>query len=98
MPDDFLSLAIEGCSSGFSPVSFEAEEGLSRLFHFRLELASDDADLDPGALVGKGIQVRIETGSGGDRYFHGIIRRLSVGGQLKPGADTRSMWSRSSGD
>jgi type VI secretion system secreted protein VgrG len=85
MSDTFLSLAIEDCSSGLSPVSFEAEEGLSRLFHFRLELNSDDEGLDPGALVGKEIQVQIETGTGGDRYFHGIIRRLSVGGQLDPG-------------
>ena len=83
--DDFLSLAIEGCSSGLAPVSFEAEEGLSRLFHFRLELNSDDEGLDPAALVGKELQVQIETGTGGDRYFHGIIRRLSVGGQLDPG-------------
>jgi len=66
----------------FGLVSFEGEEGLSRLFRFRLELVSSNTAAGPNDLVGKGITFSIASGGGGDRYFHGIVHRLGVGGLL----------------
>jgi len=66
----------------FGLVSLEGKEGLSRLFRFRLELVSANLAVAPNDLVGKGITFSIASGHGGDRYFHGIVERLGVGGLL----------------
>ncbi len=69
-------------SGAFSLISLEGAEGISRLFHFRLELVSSNLAVAASDLVGKGITFSIAQGQGGDRYFHGIVRHLAVGGLL----------------
>jgi len=59
--------------------SLRGAEGLSRLFHFTLELQSSDANLDFNALVGEGVTVTSELTDGSKRYFHGIVSRFSQG-------------------
>ena len=76
-----VTTPIDG-SGPFGLISFEGEEGLSRLFRFRLELVSTNLTVAPGDLVGKGITFSVAQGQGGDRYFHGIVRYLGVGGLL----------------
>lgn len=60
--------------------SLRGEEGLSRLFHFTLELQSDDPNVDFSALVGEGITVTAELSDGSKRYFHGVVARFVQGG------------------
>jgi type VI secretion system secreted protein VgrG len=61
--------------------AFRGEEGLSRLFHFTLELRSPDELLDldalADALLGKGVTFGVRQ-AGQDRAFHGIVSRLTV--------------------
>ena len=76
-----VTTPIDGAGP-FGLVSFDGEEGLSRLFRFRLELVSSNTAVKPSDLVGQGITVSIASGQGGDRYFHGIVQRLAVGGLL----------------
>ena len=76
-----VTTPIDG-QGAFSLVSLEGEEGLSRLFRFRLEVVSSNASVAPADLVGKGITVSVASGQGGDRYFHGIVRRLALGAPL----------------
>ncbi len=82
--DDLFTVITPVDGDGpFGLVSFSGTEGLSRLFEFRLELASGNTALQPKDLVGQGITFGITPGSGsGYRYFHGIVRRLVVGGLL----------------
>ena len=76
-----VTTPIDGAGP-FGLVSFDGEEGLSRLFRFRLELVSSNTAVKPSDLVGQGITFSIASGLGQDRYFHGIVRRLAVGGLL----------------
>ncbi|PYV12047.1 MAG: type VI secretion system tip protein VgrG, partial [Acidobacteria bacterium] len=56
-------------------VRFEGTEALSQLFHFRLELAMDEAEADFDALLGKPGLLRIE-GLEATRYISGIVSRF----------------------
>jgi type VI secretion system secreted protein VgrG len=81
--DDLFSVTTPIDGRGpFSLASLEGEEGLSRLFRFRLELISSNTAVGPVDLVGKGITVAVAGAEGKGRYFHGIVRRLAVGGLL----------------
>jgi type VI secretion system secreted protein VgrG len=52
--------------------SFRGSEGVSELFRFEIELASEDADIDFEAVVGQSGKL-IWSESDGDRYVHGIV-------------------------
>jgi type VI secretion system secreted protein VgrG len=81
--NDLYSVTTPIDSDGpFGLVSFEGEEGLSRLFRFRLELVSSNTAVKPSDLVGQGITFSVSDGQGEDRYFHGVVQRLAVGGLL----------------
>lgn len=54
---------------------FFGSEQISRLFHFRLELCSENPDLDPGTLVNQPCVLEI-AGAAGTRYVHGLVRRF----------------------
>ena len=56
-------------------ISMEGEEGISRLFSFRILLATSSSKLALGKLVGKPALVSIITDEG-QRLIHGMIRRL----------------------
>lgn len=59
--------------------SFEGEEGLSRLFHFTLDLTSGEPALDFAQMVGKGVTVTVELEDGSKRYLHGLVARFLQG-------------------
>jgi type VI secretion system secreted protein VgrG len=52
--------------------SFRGSEGVSELFHFEIELASEDADLDFEAVIGQAGKL-VFSEPDGDRYVHGIV-------------------------
>src|SRR5262245_41050896 len=54
-------------------VGFSANEALSDLFHFDLDLLSENHAVDFDALIGQGVTVSLRTPYG-PRHFHGIVR------------------------
>jgi len=58
---------------------FQGEEAVSRLFRFSLKMVSLNEALDFTALLGKSASLRLRLKDGSDRYFNGIISRLSQG-------------------
>ena len=62
--------------------SFRGEEGISRLFRFDLELLSERPSLDVSAVMGKAATVGVRLNDGTDRFFNGVVSRVSlVGGE-----------------
>jgi len=57
-----------------------AEEGISRPFRLELELVSEQADIDFGAIVGSALTVRVKLVGGAERYFNGVVSSFSQGG------------------
>ena len=63
---------------------WRAEEGLSQLYHFELELASERADIDALSLIGKPVHLRAETDRGqGYRIWHGYVASFCRTGQTQ---------------
>ena len=55
-------------------------ERLSCLFVIQLEAVSLKPDVDPAALLGKSLTVKVDHGDGPVRHFNGYVSRLSLGG------------------
>ncbi|SDG36778.1 type VI secretion system secreted protein VgrG [Pseudomonas benzenivorans] len=65
--------------------SMEGSEELGRLFHYELDLASEDRAIKFDQLLGKPMGLTLELYDGGKRYFHGIAcscRQLTGSGQF----------------
>src|SRR5262249_53652658 len=61
--------------------SFRGQEGISRLFHFDLELVSEEPGIDMPSLVGKNVTVKVRlTDERTDRFFNGVISRVAQSG------------------
>jgi type VI secretion system secreted protein VgrG len=56
------------------------QEGISRLFHFDLELLSENPALDFSAIIGKNVTIRVNQPDHTDRFFNGIVSRFSQSG------------------
>ncbi len=59
--------------------SFRGTEGVSELFRFEIELASEDAEVDFEAVVGQSATLKWSE-SDGDRYVHGIVSAFEATG------------------
>jgi type VI secretion system secreted protein VgrG len=53
------------------------EEQISSLFHFRLEMVSEDQKIDFSAIVGKQITVTLLLNDGTKRYINGVVSRFT---------------------
>lgn len=65
--------------------SMEGSEELGRLFHYELDLTSEDRAIKFDQLLGKPMGLTLELHGGGKRYFHGIAcgcRQLTGHGQF----------------
>ena len=65
--------------------SMEGSEELGRLFHYELDLTSEDRAITFDQLLGKPMGLTLELYDGGKRYFHGIVcscRQLTGHGQF----------------
>src|SRR5215470_7468680 len=60
---------------------FNGNEGISQLFHFDLDLLSENESLKFQDLVGKNVTLRIFDGKGNERNWNGFISRFSQGSQ-----------------
>jgi type VI secretion system secreted protein VgrG len=61
--------------------SFYGEELLSGLFHFSLEMDSEDPSLDFTRLVGKAVTITVKLADGGQRYLNGVVGRFVQAGR-----------------
>src|SRR5208283_2995316 len=59
---------------------FRGSEGMSRLFHFDLDLLSEDPDITYTDIIGKNVTISLKQADGKSRYFNGIISRFGQGG------------------
>jgi type VI secretion system secreted protein VgrG len=60
--------------------ALRGEEGLSRLFRFELELLSQQGAVDLAQVMGKAATIGVRRSDGSDRFFNGIISRMSLMG------------------
>ena len=68
----------------FRLASIRGEERLSGLFHFTLELLSEQNDLDFNRIVGQNVTVTVQMEDGVSRYFNGVVGRF-----VQAGSDAR---------
>ncbi|HEV3040172.1 MAG TPA: type VI secretion system tip protein TssI/VgrG [Candidatus Angelobacter sp.] len=62
--------------------SFQGEERISSLFHYHLELLSQDDSIDFTQIVGKNITITIELPGASDKqYVNGVVGRFSQAGK-----------------
>ena len=61
--------------------SFSGTEGVSRPFHFELEMVSEQEDIPLETLIGQNVTVRVSLADGSDRYFNGYLKNISQGGR-----------------
>jgi type VI secretion system secreted protein VgrG len=64
--------------------SFTGHESLSQLFHFQLELLSEDPSLAAAHMLGQRVTVLIDLADGRKRYMNGVVNRFG-----QRGRDTR---------
>ncbi|HEX4135064.1 MAG TPA: type VI secretion system tip protein TssI/VgrG [Bryobacteraceae bacterium] len=60
--------------------SFEGEEQLSGLFHYKVEMASSDAALDFTSIVGKSVTLTMQQASGDTHYVNGVVGQFRQSG------------------
>ena len=63
---------------------FIGQEGMSRLFHFQLELLSEKPTIPFNQIVGQQVTIRIFLADGSPRYINGCVSRFA-----QTGSDTR---------
>jgi type VI secretion system secreted protein VgrG len=56
--------------------AMQGSEGLSELFSYTLTMRSGQAGLDPSAIVGKELSVKLQAGAGVVRYVQGLCSRF----------------------
>ncbi len=52
------------------------EEALSEPYVIHLDLLSTDSTIDPATLLRKPVSIAVDLDAGGQRYFHGVVRRF----------------------
>ncbi len=62
--------------------SMNGSEQLSQLFSYELELLSEKNTIDLRALLGQSMTVKLALADGGQRYFNGLVTRISQYGML----------------
>jgi type VI secretion system secreted protein VgrG len=70
---------VQGSASGLLVVGFSAHEGISSLFTIRVALAAETEIKTFDEIVGKHSLLTVinnDKAAGGDRYFHGMVRRF----------------------
>ena len=82
--DRYLSISTPLGTDKLLLRSLRGEERISGLFHFQLELQSEEKALDFSKIVGKSATVTIELADGTKRYLNGIVGRF-----VQAGSDAR---------
>jgi len=58
---------------------FTGREGISRLFHFQVDLLSPNKAISFADIVGGRVTIRVNLADGSERYFNGFVSRFSQG-------------------
>jgi type VI secretion system secreted protein VgrG len=77
---DFTLQAGDRTAEDLKVTGFTGTERISRLFDFRVEICSDDANIDLDSLVGQSCTLEI-AGPSGSRYVHGIVWQFERTGE-----------------
>lgn len=83
--DRFLTIDTPFGPDVVKITAFEGEEALSRLFTYRLELLSEEENLDPNTILGKSVTFSCIRGDGSRRYWNGICKHFSAAGFMQQG-------------
>src|SRR5215470_9449903 len=68
--------------------AFSGEEAVSSLFHFDLEMRSEDPDVDFSQIVGKSATITLHLSDDGKRYVNGLVASFAYAGTShQPGTD-----------
>jgi len=79
--DRYISISTPFGADKVLVRSLRGEERISGLFHFFLELVSEDNALDFTKIVGKSVTVSIKVSDDTTRYINGIVGRFVQGGR-----------------
>jgi len=60
--------------------NFQGQERISGLFHFTLDLESEDPNLDFSAIVGQSATITVELADGSQRFINGVVGRFQQAG------------------
>jgi type VI secretion system secreted protein VgrG len=82
--DSYLSISTPLGADKLLLRSLRGEERISGLFHFQLELQSEEKALDFSQIVGKSATVTVKLADGTSRYINGIVGRF-----VQAGSDAR---------
>lgn len=74
-----MSVTTPAGEDAFLLTHFHGREQISGLFSYNLQMVTERDDIDPSALIGKAVTVKITLPDGSDRPFHGYVRRLVAG-------------------
>ncbi|MBI4201544.1 MAG: type VI secretion system tip protein VgrG [Chloroflexi bacterium] len=69
--------------------SMTGYEALSDLFRFELDMVSEDVALDPRAILGQKVTIRVDLPEGGQRYVNGHVSRFTNVGPVGDLGQTR---------
>lgn len=61
-------------------VSFQAQEGISRLFRISAEFYSENSSIDFKKIIGQKVSIRVNLVGGAKRYFSGYVSRFAQTG------------------
>src|SRR5262245_6364779 len=84
---DFTFAVADGGPSGLDDkkrlrvTSLQGSEGLSELFQFRVELCSDDVEIDLASMIGKPATLEFAAGNDLSRRVNGIVRSFRHSGR-----------------
>lgn len=70
-----FTFQVAGLDQELRVVGFTGTEALSQVFRFALELATEDPEIDFGAVVGKSARLTVY-GDQGERHVHGMVSRF----------------------
>src|SRR5438105_832879 len=70
-----------GADDQFSVLRFRGTEGLCQLYRFEIELVSTVESIDFNSIVGKAAVLSVNSSSGA-RWFHGIVSRMELTGEV----------------
>jgi type VI secretion system secreted protein VgrG len=75
--DILLTISTPLGDDKFDVVNMRGEDQMSGLFHYRVELTSQDESIDFSQIIGQGATVYLELGGNVYRNIHGIVTRIT---------------------
>ncbi|MCL1123471.1 type VI secretion system Vgr family protein [Shewanella surugensis] len=74
--------AVGWDENSFNVNSFSGEEAMSSLYHFDIELTTDDYDIDVASLLNAEASFTITVGEQAPQFFHGILSKVSIQNEI----------------